>query len=401
VRVFVFACLAYLITAFPASALGLLWPSMRLSIHQPVGALGILLAVGVAATVLSSAATGRVLAQSGMRPLVSAGVVLCALALAVEAAATSLGLLAIGFVLFGLGFGATDAAVNWYAAGHFGARRITWMHASYGLGATVGPLLATALLSAGLSWRWVYGSMAVPLAVLGGVLALARRGWASAAQPEPAPAGPAPAGPAEHRPAAAAILASLTFVALETGIESAAGIWGYLFLTAGRGLSSQVAGVAVAAYWAMMCAGRAILGPVAQSLGAARVLDAAVAGVAVGAAVMAVPGPGFLPVAGLMILGLATAQVFPLFILTMAERLAAVAPTVVSLQVASSAFGGATLPAAIGLLLGGAGPRAMAPALLGLGLAMGAGYGYSSWRRIHISGGSPSLRPSGARSRKP
>jgi hypothetical protein len=55
----VLACLAYLSVAIPGSTLGLLWPSMRLSFHQPVGALGILLAFGVAASVASSIATGR------------------------------------------------------------------------------------------------------------------------------------------------------------------------------------------------------------------------------------------------------------------------------------------------------------------------------------------------------
>jgi hypothetical protein len=81
-----------------------------------------------------------------------------------------------GTVLFGVGFGALDTALNAHAARHFGARDINWMHASYGLGATLGPLLVTALLSAGRSWRQTYGVMALALAALGGVLVLAGRG---------------------------------------------------------------------------------------------------------------------------------------------------------------------------------------------------------------------------------
>ena len=57
------ACLAYLTVALPGSTLGLLWPSMRLSLHEPVAALGILLAFGVTAGVVSSAATGRIMAR--------------------------------------------------------------------------------------------------------------------------------------------------------------------------------------------------------------------------------------------------------------------------------------------------------------------------------------------------
>jgi len=41
------------------------------------------------------------------------------------------------------------------------------------------------------------------------------------------------------------------------------------FLTAGRGLHNTLAGVAVSAYWAMMFLGRAVLGPVAEHVGAA------------------------------------------------------------------------------------------------------------------------------------
>jgi fucose permease len=373
VPAFLLACLAYLGVALPGSTLGLLWPSIRLSLGQPVGALGILLVPGIAASVISSAVTGGLRVPAG--PLVAGAALLIALALAAEALAPSMWVMAAGIVLFGIGFGALDTALNAHASRHFGARDINWMHASYGLGATLGPLLVTALLSAGRSWRQTYGVMALVLAVLGGVLALARRGWdAPVSAPDPRPASlPAP-------PASA--LGALTFTAVETGIESGAGIWGYLFLTAGRGLTPAAAGVAVAAYWAMMCAGRVVLGPVAERLGPARVLAAAVAGVPLGAALMALPisglipgpipgpGSGALAVAGLMILGLAAAPVFPLFTLTTGTT------RMVSLQVAASAVGGAALPAALGLAIGAAGPRVLAPSLLALGLAMGGLYAF-------------------------
>jgi fucose permease len=349
------ACLAYLSVALPGSTLGLLWPSMRLSLGEPVGALGILLVSGVTASVIASALAGRLRVPVG--PLVAAATLLTALALAAEALTPSMWLMTASTVLFGLGFGALDTALNAHAARHFGARDINWMHASYGLGATLGPLLVTALLSAGRSWRQAYGVMALALAALGGVLAVARRGWRPpASPPRPDPESP-PVPPAS-------MAGALAFTAVETGIESGAGIWGYLFLTSGRGLPATAAGVAVSAYWAMMCAGRVVLGPAAERLGPARVLAVAVAGVPLGAALMAAPGPGALAVAGLMLLGLSAAPVFPLF------TLATGSTRMVSLQVAASAVGGAALPAGLGLLTGAAGPLILAPSLLALGLAM-------------------------------
>jgi len=353
------ACLAYLGVALPGSTLGLLWPSMRFSFGAPVGALGILLIPGITASVISSVAVGRIRLRTG--PLVAASTMLIAFALAVEALAPWLWVMAIGTVLFGLGFGALDTALNAHAARHFGARDVNWMHASYGLGATMGPLLVTALLAAGRSWRQTYGIMALALAALACVLALARRGWQAPASP----ADPRPASPAAP---AAAVVGAATFAAVETGIESGAGVWGYLFLTAGRGLPDEAAGVAVAAYWAMMFAGRVVLGPVAGRLGPVRVLAAAVAGVPLGAALMAVPGPGLLAVIGLMTLGLAAAPVFPLLTLITGQRTGTL--RMVSLQVAASAVGGAALPAGLGLAIGAVNARILAPSLLLLGLAM-------------------------------
>ena len=68
---FLLACLAYLTVALPGSTLGLVWPSMRLSFHEPLGALGVLLAFGVTASVVSSAATGRILSRVGVGPLLT------------------------------------------------------------------------------------------------------------------------------------------------------------------------------------------------------------------------------------------------------------------------------------------------------------------------------------------
>ena len=90
-------------------------------------------------------------------PLVAASAVLTAVALGLEAFAASLWVMAVGMVLFGLGFGLIHAGLNAHAARHFGARDINWMHASYGLGATIGPLLVTILLADWLGWRRTYG----------------------------------------------------------------------------------------------------------------------------------------------------------------------------------------------------------------------------------------------------
>ena len=76
------ACLAYLGVALPGSTLGLLWPSMRLNLGQPVGALGILLVPGITASAIASALAGRLRVSVGL--LVAAAALFIALALGAE-----------------------------------------------------------------------------------------------------------------------------------------------------------------------------------------------------------------------------------------------------------------------------------------------------------------------------
>lgn len=393
---FLLSCLTYLGIALPGSTLGILWPSMRIGLHEPLSALGIVLVCGVAASAISSAATGRVLSRIRVGPMLACGSGFVAGALAMEALAPALWLIAIGSAVFCVGFGAIDAALNAYAARHFGARQINWMHAGFGLGATIGPLLVTALLGSGAGWRAALASMAAIIAALALLLTAHRRAWqalpppthssSAPGQPPSAPADPPsvpahplppPTHPPRSRPRAGlrGALPGVIFTAVETGVESAAGIWGYVFLTTGHGLPGTVAGVAVSAYWLMMFAGRALLGPVAERAGPSRVLALAVCGIPAGAVLMTVPGPAFVAVAGMLLLGLAAAPVFPLLTLTTADRVGtADATATVGLQVAASAVGSAALPSLVGLAIGAVSARALGPALLAGGLAMCAVY---------------------------
>ena len=329
-----------------------------------------------------------------------------ALALALEALSPSFWVFTGGSVVFGIGFGAIDSALNAHAANHFGARQVNWMHASFGLGATVGPLLVTGMLAGSLHWhwRWAFGAFAIAMGVTTLVLASGRKTWreslpALAPVPASIAAKPKTSRLERKNPPGPAVVGTVIFTAVETGIESGAGVWGYIFLTDGRGLSHGAAGLVVSAYWAMMVLGRLVLGPVAERAGARAVLGAGVGGVAAGAALMSVPGSPALAVAGVIALGLAASPVFPLITLTTSEHLGgpgqAGTNRAVGLQVAASAGGSAALPAGIGVAVGAVDAGAVGPLLLVLALAMAGLYVATVRRRpglavpLRLSAGAP------------
>ena len=105
---------------------------------------------------LTSFAVGRLTARFGIVALLMAACVVRGAGLVGMAfSPTWWALVGLAFC-FGVGSGAIDAGMNTYFAMNLSPRLMNWLHASFGLGATLGPILLTALLSAGLAWRWGY-----------------------------------------------------------------------------------------------------------------------------------------------------------------------------------------------------------------------------------------------------
>ncbi|MEJ3744439.1 MFS transporter [Actinomycetes bacterium KLBMP 9797] len=387
----VLAYLSFISIALPDGLLGVAWPSMRHTLHQPVAAVGLLPPIAVVSSILASAATGYLVGRTGIGRLLAVSTALAAIALAAQAVAPAFWVVLAAAAVLAVGSGAIDAGLNAHAARHFNARRITWMHGCYGLGAAAGPLVVAGTADLGLSWRWAFGAVAVVLALLAVGFAGAARSWTAppaparswTAQPAPAPswtAAPAPApswtaapAPAPSTVAGRASWSGAPVFALQNGLESCATLWAYTYLTGARGVAPAVGAAAVSGYWIALVVGRLVLGPVADRVGARRVLVAGLAGMAGGAALAMLPGAA--AIAGVVLLGFAAAPMFPLLTLTTADRVgAARADRSIGLQVAAAAAGSALLPAAAGWLIAHSGPAALAPCLLTLTAATAIAY---------------------------
>lgn len=271
-------------------------------------------------------------------------------------------------MLLAVGSGGVDAALNAYAARRFTARRINWMHASYGLGAMAGPLVVTAIINSGLSWRWAYTYAAAVQAVVSVVFLATAKRWAATPPPH-------------RRPQSSEVLHALRMgglwrgaavFAVETGLESTTALWTFLFLTTGRGLSHVVAGATVSAYWATLCLGRLVLGPLAERYGPHRMLSSAAAAMVLGAVLVLLPTAGAVAIAGVVVIALGAAPMFPLLTLTTRDRVGAEhADQAVGVQVAASVVGSATIPALVGVLIDHFSTAVLGPCLLVLAIAVG------------------------------
>jgi fucose permease len=396
------AYLAFVSLGLPDGLLGVGWPSIRSDFGVPTEAVGWVLTAGTVGYLTSSVLAGFTLARVGVGALLAGSTLLASLALTGYSVSPVLAVLVGCALLLGLGSGAVDSGLNAYAAGAFGPRHMNWLHAFFGLGVAIGPLIMTGVLSGGLGWRWGYGIVAAAQLVLAAAFVLTVRAWhrgvpstaaAGDAAPSDAGAGPAPIVrvPVRDTLRLAAVWSGTLAFALYVAIEVSAGLWAFLLLTEGRGLGAALAGGCVSAYWGSLFVGRVVQGVVAERLGAGMVLRASLAGMAVGTALIAVPGPAVLAVLGLVVVGFAAAPVFPLLTLTTADRVgAAHADRAIGLQIGAAGIGAALVPAGLAVLIGNTSVQVLGSALLVLALALIALYEWGA-RRPTVGSAAPAL----------
>jgi fucose permease len=359
------AYLGFISLGLPDGLLGVGWPAIRDDFGVPTAAVGFMLAVGTAGYLTSSVAGGFTIARLGVGRLLTASTVIAASALTGYALSPSYVVLVCLAFLLGLGSGAVDSGLNAYAASAFGPRHMNWLHAFFGFGVALGPLIMTGVLQAGLSWRWGYGVVAGAQVLLAVAFGLRVAAWAD--RPVDTGPDPVPAVPVRSRDTLTlpAVWVSALSFAIYVAIEMGAGLWAFLLLTDGRGLSVAAAGICVSAYWGSLFAGRIVFGLVAERVGSRLVLTGGVAGMLAGTVLVAVPAPATVTVAGLMIIGFAAAPVFPLMTLTTADRVgAAHADRAIGLQIGAAGLGGAVIPAGIGVILDRFGSVWLGPTLV-------------------------------------
>ncbi|WP_229073249.1 sugar MFS transporter [Actinoplanes sp. DH11] len=380
---------AFISLGLPDGLLGVGWPSMATNLRVSTDTVGVLLFASTVGYLISSVAAGFTLARLGVGRLLAGSTAIAGLALAGYAVSPALALLVPCALLAGFGGGAIDAGLNAYAASAFGPRHMNWLHAFFGLGVALGPLIMTGVISGGLSWRWGYGLVAGAQALLAIAFAVTVRAWSrdDAGAANTPGAAERPDGPRQATRIGAtlrmpAVWLGVGAFAVYVGVEVATGLWAYLLLTEDRSVSPAIAGLCVSAYWGSLFAGRVVQGFTVERLGTGRTLTAGLTGMLAGSVLMALPGPGWLAVAGLMTIGFAAAPVFPLLTLTTADRVGGEhADRVIGLQMAASGLGGALIPAGVGVLVERVGEHTLGPSLVVLSLLLLALYAAMTGRR--------------------
>lgn len=148
--------LVFISLGLPDTALGSAWPSIYPSLDVPVSYASILTIIVPICTIISSLNSDRLTKRFGTGKITIVSVLLSAIGLLGYSISTEFWMICLFAIPYGLGAGGIDSSINNYVANHYSSKHMNWLHAMWGIGATIGPLLMGYTLTNNGSWNKGY-----------------------------------------------------------------------------------------------------------------------------------------------------------------------------------------------------------------------------------------------------
>ena len=342
--------LAFISLGLPDALLGSAWPSMYTELNVPLSSAGLISMIIAAGTVISSLMSERMTRRFGPGKVTAFSVGLTAVSLGGFALSGSYWQLCLLAVPYGLGAGSVDACLNNYVALHYASRHMSWLHCMWGVGASVGPHIMGRAISCGKGWHVGYGYIALLQLSLSFILFLSLPLWKkrSSDGENRAPAAPVPLHQALFiRGVREVLICFFCYCAL----EQTAGLWASSYLVLKNGMSADQAAGLAALFYLGLTAGRALGGFLTLRLNDRAMIRTGFALILFG--VLLIPLGGYATLAGLPVLGLGCAPVYPCLIhATPGFFGAGNSQAIIGMQMASAYVGTSLMPPLFGLIAG-------------------------------------------------
>ena len=350
--------LAFIGLGLPDSLLGAAWPMIYPQFGVPVSSMGLISMIISAGTILSSLNSSRLTRALGAGKVTLLSTALTALALLGFGMSRSLWQLCFWAVPYGLGAGSVDAALNNYVALHYASRHMSWLHCMWGVGTIIGSSLMSAALTGGHGWSGGYLLTALVQGLIVAVLLLSLPLWGRPTSGKGSETETAALSLREVLAIPGAKEVMLCFFGY-CALESTAGLWAASYLTLARDIPAETAAGFAALFYLGITAGRAVSGWIAPHLGDDGMIRLGLWGIGLGLAALLLPGPAAVSLAGLVIIGLGCAPIYPSIIhSTPAHFGAHRSQAVIGVQMASAYVGSMAMPPLFGLMA-----RQITPAL--------------------------------------
>ena len=365
--------LAFISLGLPDSLLGSAWPVMFPQLHVPISYAGVITFIIAGGTIVSSLLSDRLTRRFGAGTVTACSVLLTAVALLGFSVSRSFALLCVLALPYGLGAGAVDAALNNYVALHFAPRHMSWLHACWGIGASISPYIMSSALASEAGWSGGYHTVGLLQIALATLLFVSLPLWKKHESEQPLSQS-TPKSLRYMLGIKGVPLVLITFFAY-CALESVTGVWAASYLVIHRHVSTELAARFASYYYIGITVGRLFSGFITEKLGDKRMIRYGLLLILVGIALVWLPVDILaVPLAGLVVIGLGCAPIYPCIIHATPARFGADnSQAIIGLQMASAYTGITLMPLCFGWLADTFTMGLYAPLLLLLTLIMLAG----------------------------
>jgi len=344
--------LAFISLGLPDSLLGSAWPVMQTDLSVGMSSAGIIAMMISGGTIISSFFSGRLINRFGTGKVTFVSVAMTAAALLGFSLAPSFVWLCILSIPLGLGAGSVDAALNNFVALHYSSKHMSWLHCSWGVGATAGPMIMSIFIAKNNGWQKGYFTIAIIQFCLVILLLITLPLWKSVEKLDKTTAEEDKEEAKDFRPLRipGVKLALVSFI-FYCGTESTAGLWGSSYLVNYKGLSATEAARWVALFYGGITVGRLLTGFLTMKFNNRTLIRGGQIICLMGAICLLLPLPIYFSMIGLILIGLGCAPIYPCMLHETPNRFGkAASQSIMGVQMAFAYIGSAFMPPILGLI---------------------------------------------------
>ena len=370
---------AFISLGLPDAVLGAVWPVMHNEFNVPLSYAGIVSMIIALGTVFSSLKSDALNIKFGTGKITAVSVGMTAVALFGFSISTQFWQLCLWAIPYGLGAGSVDAALNNYVALHYKSRHMSWLHCFWGVGATLGPYIMGAVLTHGGIWNSGYRIISVIQIVLTAILFFSLPLWKKngAVSSQENFSEESSENKSEIKPLTLKEIFKISgakeiFICFfcYSAVEQTSGLWAASFLTICKNVQPETAAIFASLFYSGITIGRAASGFITFKLDDSQMIRLGQTIILLGVICVAIPFGKILALAGLVLIGLGCAPIYPSIIhSTPAHFGAEKSQAIIGVQMASAYIGTSFMPPLFGLIANHI-SIALFPAFLGLALIL-------------------------------
>ena len=343
--------LSFISLGLPDALLGAAWPTMSQQFAVPVSYAGIISFIISVGTVVSSLQSDRLTKWLGAGKVTAFSTAMTALAIFGFSVSREYWHLCLWAIPYGLGAGSVDAALNNYVAIHYASRHMSWLHCMWGLGASIGPYILGYVLTGGMGWDSGYRAICLIQLALTAALFLSLPLWKKR-KDEPTEDGQH-AKPLTIKETLSIRGAKEILVAFfcYCGLEQTCILWGSTYFALHNGLDEETAASLAALFMAGLTFGRFLNGFLTMKINDTNLIRLGQAIIGIGVLCMFLPLGDKAAMAGLALMGLGCAPIYPCIIHSTPDHFGEEnSQALIGVQMASAYIGVCCMPPLFGLL---------------------------------------------------